>query len=111
MRDSAFGPVKLPQAFWHRPDVCRALDQRDVGELFRLLRFKAKITQTRIGTAVGLNQGRVSNIARGKGKVRTLAVYTRIADGLNMPEHARIRLGVASEQPAAEAGPGPQTIL
>jgi transcriptional regulator with XRE-family HTH domain len=107
MRDSAFGPVELPQAFWHRPDVCRALDQRDMGELFRLLRFKAKITQTRIGTAVGLSQGRVSNIARGKGKVRTLAVYTRIADGLNMPEHARIRLGVASEQPAAEAGPGP----
>ena len=37
-----------------------------MGALFRLLRFKAKITQTRIATAAGLTQGRVSHITRGK---------------------------------------------
>ena len=80
---------------------------QDMGELFRLLRFKAKITQTRIATATGITQGRVSDIVRNEHAVQTLAVYTRIADGLNMPEHARILLGVASE-PATGASPDPE---
>jgi transcriptional regulator with XRE-family HTH domain len=102
MRDSAFGPIALPNSFWHRPDVAAALTGRDMGELFRLLRSKAGITQTRIATATDMAQGRVSEIARGKRAVTTLAVYTRIADGLNMPEHARILLGVTSHPiPAA----------
>jgi transcriptional regulator with XRE-family HTH domain len=87
------------------PDVSAALTTKDMGELFRLLRFKAKITQTRIATATGITQGRVSDIVRNEHAVRTLAVYTRIADGLNMPEHARILLGVATEQPAAVSSP------
>ena len=95
MLDSAFGPIALPGSFWHRPDVTTALVTKDMGELFRLLRFKAKITQTRIATAAGITQGRVSDIVRNEHAVRTLAVYTRIADGLNMPEHARVLLGVS----------------
>ena len=102
MRDSAFGPIALPDSFWHRPDVIAALTSRDMGELFRLLHFKAGITQTRIATAAELSQGRVSAIIRGKQHVRSLAVFRRIADGLNMPEHARILLGVATDDPAAQ---------
>ncbi|HUY44804.1 MAG TPA: XRE family transcriptional regulator [Streptosporangiaceae bacterium] len=105
MRDSAFGPIALPDSFWHRPDVSAALTSKDIGELFRLLHVKAKITQTRIGTACDLSQGRISAIIHGKQRVRTLTVYRRVADGLNMPEHARILLGVASEQPATPSGP------
>lgn len=107
MRDTAFGPIALPDSFWHRPDVSAALTSRDMGELFRLLDDKAGITQTRISTATGLSQGRVSFLVHEKQRVRTLAVYTRIADGLNMPERARILLGVSAEPSAAPLNPGP----
>lgn len=89
MRDSAFGPIALPESFWHRSDVTAALASRDMGELFRVLHFSEGITQTRIATAAGLSQGRVSYIIRSMQHVRFLGVYRRIADGLNMPEHAR----------------------
>jgi len=104
MRDSAFGPIALPDSFWHRPDVSAALTSKDMGELFGLLHHKAGLTQTRIATATGLTQGRVSAIIRRKQQVRTLAVYTRIADGLNMPEQSRILLGVATEPSATPPG-------
>ena len=107
MRDSAFGPIALPDSFWHRPDVSAALASKDMGELFGLLHHKAGITQTRIATATGLTQGRVSALIRGKQRVWTLAVYTRIADGLNMPEQGRILLGVATEPSAAPPGHEP----
>ena len=100
MRDSAFGPIALPESFWHRPEVSAALASRDMGELFRLLHFKAKISQTRIATATVLSQGRVSAIVNGKQDVRSLAVFRRIADGLDMTEHARLLLGVATDEPA-----------
>ena len=110
MRDSAFGPIALPDSFWHRPDVSAALTSRDMGELFRLLHFKARITQTRIATAAVLSQGRVSAIINGKQQVRSLAVFRRIADGLDMPEHARILLGVATDEPAAAAAHEPSIL-
>ena len=99
MRDSAFGPIALPDSFWHRSDVITALTSRDMGELFRLLCYKADITQTQIATAADLSQGRVSYIFHGKQRVRSLAVFRRIADGLDMPEHARILLGVGTDEP------------
>src|ERR1019366_3791103 len=82
MRDSAFGHVAIPPDFWSRPDVRGALASRDMGELFRLLRQRAGISQMRIG-------------ARGKVHVTTVDSFTRIADGLNMPDQARLTLGLA----------------
>jgi len=63
------------------------------------------MSQIRIGTAVGLAQVRVSLIARDRQAVTSTAVLTRIADGLGMPEHARICLGIAPRQ----AAPPPAT--
>src|ERR1035441_7431870 len=88
MRDSAFGHVAIPPDFWSRPDVRGALASRDMGELFRLLRQRAGISQMRIGAATGNAQGRISDIARGKYHVTTVDSFTRIADGLNMPDQA-----------------------
>ena len=95
MRDSAFGHVAIPPDFWSRPDVRGALASRDMGELFRLLRQRAGISQMRIGAATGNAQGRISDIARGKYHVTTVDSFTRIADGLNMPDQARLTLGLA----------------
>ena len=97
MRDSAFDPPAIPAALWDRADVRHALDHRDIGALFRLLRQQASLSQTRIGTAVILSQNRVSLIARDQETVTSQHVLARIADGLAMPDHARIR------QPLAQA--------
>ncbi len=110
MRDSAFGPIALPDSFWHRSDVIAALSSRDMGELFRVLHFEAGITQIRIGTAAELSQGRVSYIIRSKQHVRSLGVFRRIADGLNMPEHARVLLGVATDDPPTAVTPEPVSL-
>ena len=58
----ALEPLRIKVAFWQRDDVHRALDQRDVGALFRLLRQYAGASQHRIGTAVDIQQGTVSAI-------------------------------------------------
>ncbi len=72
MRDSAFGPADIPPDFWTRPEVTRALAHRDIGALFRLLKKWTGLSQTRIGTATGIYQGRVSYIVHDKYHVKTL---------------------------------------
>src|SRR6266567_4453397 len=99
MRDSAYDPPALTPQFWTRPDVRRALERQDIGVLFRLLSTHG-ISQMRIATAVDLGQNRVSLISRDKQAVTTLTLLTRIADGLGMPDHARITLGLAPRPPA-----------
>jgi tetratricopeptide (TPR) repeat protein len=103
MRDSAFDPPTLPPEFWARSEVRYALDHRDIGDLFRLLGKYGGLSQTRIATATSLGQNRVSLVSRHKQAVTSLALLTRIAYGLNMPDHARIRLGIAPRQAAVPA--------
>jgi transcriptional regulator with XRE-family HTH domain len=99
MRDSAYDPPRLTPQFWTRTDVRRALEQHEVGALFRLV-LAQKISQTQLGTAVGLGQNRVSQIARDLQHVDSLVRLTAIADGLAMPDHARIAFGLAPRQAA-----------
>jgi transcriptional regulator with XRE-family HTH domain len=98
MRPSAFDPPAIPAAFWERPDVCQALRQRDMSALFRLLKKYLGLSQMRIGTAVGLGQGRMSEVINGIRKIRDVKVFERIADGLDMPDHARVLLGLTPRQ-------------
>lgn len=64
-------------------------------------------TQTRLATATGLVQGRISEIMRGQRTVTALEVFERIADGLNMPDDARVLLGLAPVHPAGLDHLGP----
>jgi transcriptional regulator with XRE-family HTH domain len=98
MRPSAFDPPAIPPAFWERPDVCQALRERDMGALFRLLCQYTGLSQMRIATAVGLGQGRISEIINGIRHIRDAKVFERIAGGLDMPDHARLLLGLSPRQ-------------
>jgi tetratricopeptide (TPR) repeat protein len=98
MRPSAFDPPAIPPAFWERPDVCQALRRRDMSTLFRLLQQYLGLSQMRIGTAVGLGQGRMSEVINGIRKIRDVKVFERIAEGLDMPDHARVLLGLTPRQ-------------
>lgn len=94
MRASAFDPPEISPAFWQRTDVRSTLSKRDMGALFELLKQQLQLSQIRIGTAVGLSQGRVGEVMRGERGIAGLHVFERIADGLGMPDDARLLLGV-----------------
>src|SRR5215469_7259462 len=96
--------IVIPDSFWQRPQTLTALHDRAIGQLFQLLRQYTGASQTQIAIACGTSQGKVSDITRGVQRVEALAVFERIADALNMPDHARIALGLAprgtAHQPA-----------
>jgi transcriptional regulator with XRE-family HTH domain len=87
--------IMIPDSFWQRPETIAALRSRAMGQFFDLLRQYAGASQTQIGMACGMAQSKISDIVRGVQQVETLAVFERIADGLNMPDRARIILGLA----------------
>lgn len=94
------GPLSLPNWAWQRPEVRLALKTRDIGALLRAVQQYTGASQSRIAVAVGVLQGRVSEILRGNRTVTTLELFERIADGLEMPDDARMVLGLAPRHPA-----------
>ena len=102
----AFEPLVVPAHVWQRVDTRSVLQSRDVGALFRLLR-RYGVSQGRLAAALGLTQGRVSEIARGQRAVTTLEVFERVADGLGLPDDARMLLGLAPRAPAGLDHLGP----
>ncbi|WP_214111360.1 helix-turn-helix domain-containing protein [Acrocarpospora catenulata] len=98
--------IVIPSRGWRHPMTQRALQERDIRALF-LLAQKYGATQTRLAHATGLLQGRVSEIIRGSRKVTALDVLERIADGLAMPDDARMAFGLAPQHPVGLDHLGP----
>lgn len=88
-------PIRTPDGFWQRADVSDALRARSIGNIFKLLQRHSGASQTQIGIAVGLSQGQVSPIIKGDRQITTFEVFERIAAGLEMPDQARVLLGLA----------------
>jgi len=109
MRASAFEPMAIPPEFWTRPDVRDALRKRRLGQLLRLLRQWAGLSQTRIATATGTPQGRLSEYSRDLHAVMTVQVWERFADGLDMPDAARAALGLAPRPSRPSTAPSSAT--
>lgn len=101
MNDAFFGPVEIPAAAWRQADLCLALQSRDMAEVLRLAQRYGRVSQVRLANATGIAQGRVNEIVNGRRRVVTLDVFERIADGLSMPDEARMLAGLA---PASAAG-------
>jgi transcriptional regulator with XRE-family HTH domain len=94
--------IAIPDSFWQRSETVAALRDRDTGRLFALLSQYVGASQTQIGIACGMTQGKVSFIMRGIQQVEHLEVFERIADGLDMPDSARITLGLAPRTRSSE---------
>ena len=90
-----FDLIEIPDELWQRADVLEALGARDIGRLFVLLHRYTKVSQTRLAIACDTTQPKISGYMRGIAKVEELSVFERIADGLNMPDPARIARGLA----------------
>lgn len=102
--------IQIPASFWERPEIIAALRNRDIGRFFALLRQYAGASQTQIGIACGLPQGKVSYIMSGIQQVEKLDVFERIADGLGLPDPARISLGLAPRRPPTSPASGLFTL-
>src|SRR5437868_12729613 len=96
MSGRALDPIIIPDSLWQRPQMIQALTTRDIRILFHLLRQYTGASQTQIAIACGMSQGKVSETMKQGGRqVLTLEVFERIADGLHMPDTARMTLGLA----------------
>jgi tetratricopeptide (TPR) repeat protein len=105
MRASAYEPPAIPPGFWERAEVRRALRDRDMGMLFQMVKESAGLSNIRLGAAVGLTQGRVSEVINGTRHIAATHVFERIADGLGMPDSARLLLGLSPRNAAAATRP------
>ncbi|MGJ6969944.1 hypothetical protein ACSDR0_49590, partial [Streptosporangium sp. G11] len=82
------------------------LRNRDIRSLLDLIHRYGGISQTQIGAAIGFSQGRVSATINGTtSKVTAFEVFERIADGLDMPDPARLTLGLAPRRHPSTSSP------
>jgi hypothetical protein len=96
--------IVIPNSFWQRPETVAALRERDMGRFFALIRQHTGASQTQIGMACGgLTQGKISDIMRGVGEVKYLTLFEQIADGLNLPDSARVAVGLAPRTSAPQS--------
>lgn len=111
MPGRAYDLIVIPGWFWQRPEVVAALRNRDMGRFFTLLHERTGASQTQIGIACGMSQGKISDIIRGVQHVRYLEKFEEIADGLGMPDSARIALGLAPRPAPHPAGHKPRPAM
>ncbi|HEY2723068.1 MAG TPA: helix-turn-helix transcriptional regulator [Pseudonocardiaceae bacterium] len=98
------GPQDHPVApeAWDEPEMKRALVDRDISSVYRLLR-RVGISQRQIAALTGQSQSEVSEILKGR-QVMAYEVLARIADGLGVP---RGYMGLAYDEATATSVVGP----
>jgi transcriptional regulator with XRE-family HTH domain/tetratricopeptide (TPR) repeat protein len=89
--------ARLSRKTWDEPDMRRALADRDISAVYRLLR-RVGMSQRHIAALTGQSQSEVSEILRGR-QVMAYDVLVRVADGLGIP---RGYMGLAYD-PATES--------
>ncbi|MEV6523434.1 hypothetical protein AB0M43_15905 [Longispora sp. NPDC051575] len=97
-RRRIFDPATVVSTFWRRNDVRLALARRDIGGVFRhYVEQHPQCTQTQLALLTEHDRSDISNWLRGTrtGKTSDIDVLNRIADGLQMPDDARVLMGLA----------------
>lgn len=95
MSRSSFEPPAIPEDAWLQEAIRHTLRERNAGELFRFAQ-KYGISQMRLAALTGQSQGRINDLIHGRrGNITAIDAWERIADGLDMPDPARVALGLA----------------
>jgi predicted XRE-type DNA-binding protein len=95
MSGESFAQIVVPVQVWDREEVQLALRERDVAGLLKLVQQHTGASQQRLASALDISQGRVNELINRKRVVSALGTFERLADGLKMPDHARMALGLA----------------
>ncbi len=106
MPGRALEPIASPTWAWNRDETRRLLQERDVPGLLRFAQRFGGATQTQLAASTGLAQGRISEVFHGQKTVTAFDVFERIAEGLNMPDPARMLFGLAPQNLAVITGDG-----
>lgn len=102
MHEKSFASFVVPAEVWEQPWMRQALLSRDIAAVLRLvLQATPWLSQKRLATAISIEPGRVNEWINRRRQVATLATYEKIADGLKMPDSARVMLGLAPRDSAA----------
>lgn len=75
--------------------MCQALRDRDVSALLRFAQRYTGASQAHLASSIGIGQGRLNELVNGRREVTSLDMFERVAGGLNMPDAARMLLGLA----------------
>lgn len=94
--------TRLSLETWNEPEMKRALADRDISSVYRLLR-RVGLSQRYIAALTGQSQSEVSEILKGR-QVMAYDVLVRIAGGLGIP---RGYLGLAYDPATATSMVGP----
>jgi transcriptional regulator with XRE-family HTH domain len=89
---------EVPTRLWMHPAMTSALAGRDLGAVLRLVCEHTGWTQTVLSGRTGIAQSEISPIMAGTRRVQALGRLERIADGLGLPDEARMTLGLAPAQ-------------
>lgn len=88
-------PVVVPSSLWRRADVRDALEAHDASALLRLVVKYAGASQGAVAIALGRTQPEISRYVNGRQRAVSFDVWQSIADGLDMPDAARVLAGLA----------------
>jgi tetratricopeptide (TPR) repeat protein len=97
-------PAPIPDHIWHKHDTMEILRRRprDAADLLRLA-AKYAGSQERVAARINditqqpMSQARINRIINRKQQPNEIEVFERIADGLDMPDHARVEWGLAPQ--------------
>lgn len=103
--------LSLPESTWEEPAAREILHNRDFQGLFRLAQ-RHGISQGRIASASGITQSEVSRIvnpsaAKVQRQISNIHLIERIADGFDLPDDARVLLGLAPKNAGIGDAPRP----
>ena len=90
---------------WADSVLRAAYARQDWPAIFRRYRHLAGLSQQRLGELVGLTQGYVSNVERGRHHITSTEVVARIVEGMQVPTELG---GVARDRALTEWAPDPE---
>ncbi|MFI6741503.1 hypothetical protein ACIBI9_52045 [Nonomuraea sp. NPDC050451] len=103
MQKGVASRIDIPASVWESDDAREILRRRDFAGLFAIA-VKYGASQVRIGAVAELGQPAVNAILHGKRSIAELHVIERVATGFNLPDHARMLLGLAPQDTASPTG-------
>jgi tetratricopeptide (TPR) repeat protein len=110
----ASSPINVPESLWTHPDMPAALAAGaagGIGPLLRLVQQYSGASQSQLAFALETTQARISKYINDLIQVERMDMFQRIADGLGMPDDARMTFGLAprSRLPAPKVDQPPTT--
>jgi transcriptional regulator with XRE-family HTH domain len=81
----AAGHHPLPEEFFREPTIRAALSRYDFGPVFRAARTEFGLSQQQLSVMAGLSSARISDVERGRRRLRYDEVIRRLVAGLGIP--------------------------